>query len=48
MQVLQFSLTLNDKALIQSKTEALNNLTRPYAERIMDAAIGNAMQGKKI
>jgi molecular chaperone HscA len=38
----------DDKDLIQQKMEALNELTRPYAERVMDIAVGAAMRGKKI
>lgn len=48
MQALQLSLGMNDKNLVQAKTEELNALSRPYAERIMDEAIGKAMAGKKI
>jgi len=48
MQALQLSLDMNDKNLIQTKTEELNDISRPYAERIMDMAIGNAMKGSKI
>jgi molecular chaperone HscA len=48
MQALQLSITMNDKNLIQNKTEALNNISRPYAERIMDSAIGEALKGKNI
>ena len=48
MQALQLSVTMNDKNLIQSKTEELNNVSRAYAERVMDEAISVAMKGKKI
>ncbi len=48
MQVLQLSLTMEDKDLIHAKVEELNNLSRPYAERIMDEAIAVAMKGKSI
>ena len=48
MQALQLSLGMDDKNLIQAKTEELNALSRPYAERIMDEAIGKAMAGRKI
>ncbi|MEO6540558.1 MAG: Fe-S protein assembly chaperone HscA [Ferruginibacter sp.] len=48
MQALQLSLDMNDKNLIQTKTEELNDISRPYAERIMDNAIGKAMAGRKI
>jgi len=37
-----------DKDLIQQKMEVLNELTRPFAERVMDIAVGAAMRGKKI
>ncbi len=48
MQALQLSLDMNDKNLIQTKTEELNDISRPYAERIMDYAVSKAMAGKKI
>ncbi len=48
MQALQLALTMNDKNLIQTKTEELNNISRPYAERIMDNAISVAMKGKTV
>ncbi len=48
MQALQLAVTMTDKNLIQLKTEELNNISRPYAERIMDNAIGLAMKGKSI
>jgi molecular chaperone HscA len=48
MQTLQLALTLSDKDLLHSKIEALNEISRPYAERIMDMAIGIAMKGQKI
>jgi len=48
MQALQLSIGMNDKNLVQAKTEELNAISRPYAERIMDEAIGRAMTGKKI
>ena len=46
MQALQLSLTMEDKDLIHVKVEELNDISRPYAERIMDSAISKAMQGK--
>ena len=46
MQALQLSLTMDDKDLIHAKVEILNDISRPYAERIMDTAIGHAMKGK--
>ncbi len=48
MQALQLAMDLNDKNLIQLKTEELNNISRPYAERIMDAAISASMKGEEI
>jgi molecular chaperone HscA len=38
----------NDKDMIHQKTEALNEISRPYAERVMDIAISKAMSGKSI
>lgn len=38
----------DQKDAIQSKITALNDLSRPYAERLMDEAIAKAMRGKKI
>jgi molecular chaperone HscA len=37
-----------DKDAIHSKIEQLNDISRPYAERIMDIAISTSMRGKKI
>lgn len=48
MQALQLSLDMNDKNLVQAKTEALNEISRPYAERLMDEAVQKTMKGNKI
>lgn len=48
MQALQLALTMEDKDLIHTKIEELNNISRPYAERVMDEAIAVAMKGKAI
>ncbi|NOT90115.1 Fe-S protein assembly chaperone HscA [Ferruginibacter sp.] len=48
MQALQLSLQMEDKNLIQTKTEELNNISRPYAERIMDTAISKSMRGESV
>jgi molecular chaperone HscA len=48
MQALQMALTMKDKDLIHKKLEELNDISRPYAERVMDNAIANAMKGKTI
>jgi molecular chaperone HscA len=48
MQALQLALTMDDKDLIHRKIEALNEVSRPYAERLMDEALSAAMKGRKI
>ena len=48
MQALQLSLTMEDKNLIHMKIEELNDISRPFAERVMDDAISIAMKGTKI
>lgn len=48
MQALQLSLTMEDKDLTLSKIEELNEISRPYAERVMDQAVSKAMQGKHV
>jgi molecular chaperone HscA len=37
-----------DKDAIQAAIEKLNDISRPFAERVMDQAISTAMKGKKI
>jgi molecular chaperone HscA len=48
MQALQLALTMDDKNLIQTKIEELNEVSRPFAERAMDAAVSGALKGKTI
>lgn len=48
MQALQLALTMEDKNLVHIKIEELNDVTRPFAERAMDAAISGALKGKSI
>ena len=48
MQALQLALTMEDKDLIHRKVEELNDISRPYAERVMDEAVSGAMKGQKI
>lgn len=48
MQALQLSLTMEDKDLIHKKVEELNDISRPYAERVMDLAVSTAMKGKTL
>lgn len=45
---LESALNSSDKDAIQKKIETLNELSRPYAERLMDKAIEMAMKGKRI
>ncbi|SOD14978.1 Fe-S protein assembly chaperone HscA [Pedobacter xixiisoli] len=45
---LKEALGSGDKDIILKKTDELNEFTRPFAERVMDTAIGQAMKGKKI
>ncbi len=45
---LKTSIDTANKDLIHQKTEALNEISRPYAERVMDLAISKAMSGKSI
>ena len=45
---LKISLESGNKDLIHQKTEILNEISRPYAERVMDMAISKAMSGKSI
>jgi molecular chaperone HscA len=48
MQALQMALTMADKNLIHTKIEALNEISRPFAERAMDAAVSGALNGKSV
>lgn len=48
LQALQLATTMEDKNLIQAKIEALNETTRPFAERAMDEAVKGALKGKSI
>lgn len=48
MQALQLSIDMADKNLIQEKIEKLNEISRPYAERIMDEAVANALKGNVV
>ena len=42
------AITRKDKNSIQLAQEKLNDISRPYAERVMDAAVSKAMSGKKL
>jgi len=48
MQNLQLALTMDDKDLIHSKIEELNEITRPFAERAMDEAVSGALKGRTV
>jgi molecular chaperone HscA len=48
MQVLREAINAKDKDKIQHETEALNDVSRPYAERVMEGALKDAMRGKKV
>lgn len=48
MQALQLALTMEDKDLIHQRMEVLNEISRPYAERVMDQAVSAALKGQKI
>ena len=47
MQALQLAVTMEDKDLLHKKIEELNDISRPYAERVMDMAVSRAMKGKQ-
>ena len=48
IQELRIALQEEDKDRIQLQHEKLNEISRPYAERIMDKAVGIAMKGKQV
>jgi molecular chaperone HscA len=48
MQQLRDAIATKNKDLVQKETEQLNDVSRPFAERVMDAALKDAMKGKKI
>jgi molecular chaperone HscA len=48
MQALQLAITMDNKDLVHEKVEALNDISRPYAERIMDQAVAQAIKGKTV
>jgi molecular chaperone HscA len=48
MQALQLAITMENKDLVHEKIEALNEISRPYAERIMDQAVAAAIKGKAV
>ena len=48
MTALEEALNEDNKDRIQLLQEKLNEVSRPYAERIMDMAVGAAMKGRKV
>lgn len=48
IDALKKELSNTDRHVIQHTMESLNQFTRPFAERVMDWAIGESMRGKKI
>ncbi len=48
MQLLMNELGSEDKNKIQEAIENLNEYTRPFAQKVMDVAIQNALSGKNI
>jgi molecular chaperone HscA len=48
MQLLRDAITAQNKDSIQHQTEELNEVSRPYAERVMEGALKDAMKGKKV
>jgi molecular chaperone DnaK (HSP70) len=48
LDALKTELTAGDKDRIHKAIDALNEYTRPFAERLMDTAISHAMKGKKV
>lgn len=48
IEALKTALASQEKDEILKKADELNEFTRPFAERVMDAAISTAMKGKKI
>ncbi len=48
MEKLKQAIAAADKDQIQHNTELLNEVSRPYAERVMEGALKDAMKGKKV
>ncbi|MCW3121822.1 MAG: chaperone protein DnaK [Flavipsychrobacter sp.] len=48
LQKLHDAISAKDKDKIQHATESLNDVSRPYAERVMEGALKDAMKGKKV
>lgn len=48
MANLRAAIAAADKDQVQHHTELLNEVSRPYAERVMEGALKDAMKGKKV
>jgi molecular chaperone HscA len=48
LSALKAAIATGDKDLILKRIDEINEFTRPFAERLMDQAIGTAMRGKSI
>jgi molecular chaperone HscA len=48
MQFLREAIEAKDKDRIHLETELLNEISRPYAERVMESALKDAMKGKRV
>jgi len=48
LQHVRDAIAAKDKDRIQKEVEVLNDVSRPYAERVMDAALKDAMKGRKV
>jgi molecular chaperone HscA len=48
LHALNHQLASGDKDQILTAIDAINEFTRPFAERVMDQAISVAMKGKSI
>jgi len=48
MRALQLGSTMEDKDLIHTKVEVLNEITRQFAERAMDKAVSEALKGRSL
>jgi molecular chaperone HscA len=48
MELVRQAIATKDKNNIVSATENLNQMTSPFAERVMDAAVAEALKGKHV
>ena len=45
---LEKSLEIKDRELLKKRIEELNEVTKPFAERILDSAVSNALKGHEL